>query len=139
MNSYCPGARKQLVYGQRFEAPATADATGAAPEAQSVANQLAAFAVAGRWSGIRLDLDPTARQGDAGEQSGPGGVVLDSWPCRSPATTHEAALEVSNCSGSGSAGDLIRADDLTGDGHTGFAVEKPLPQTGKTTRHQAPR
>ena len=46
----------------------TTCAAGGAPEAhsQGIANQLAAFPRAGRRRGIRLDLDATASQGDAG-------------------------------------------------------------------------
>jgi len=54
-----------------------AGAAGGAPKAhsQGIANQLAAFAGAGRRRGIRLDLDATANQGDAGKQGGAGGVL----------------------------------------------------------------
>ena len=89
----------------------SASAAGGSPngEAQSVANELAAFAGAVRRRGIRLDLHTTASQGDAGKQGGPGGVML-------AATTPAGALEVANCSGSGSAEDLIWAEGLDGDG-----------------------
>jgi len=40
-----------------------------------ITNQLAAFALARRRRGIRLDLDATASQGDAGQQGGAGSVL----------------------------------------------------------------
>ena len=54
-----------------------AGAAGGSPEAhsQGIANQLAAFAGAGRRRGICLDMNTTASQGDAGQQDCAGNVL----------------------------------------------------------------
>ena len=94
--------------------------------AHGVAEELAELARAGSGRGILLNLDASSGQGEGGQRHGAGGVVLDRWPCRNPAATPAAALEVAHCSGSGSAGDRVRAANFAGDRHEACAGECAL-------------